>query len=138
MVIDEIGENEAEGKNMKSISFDLDCQDGSKGNCNDVDVSQETCGTDFMKESEEMEETVTLTECAADSNDNNLDDDGEEEEEGEDGDYKDEEDDDSYPPLSQNIHRPRYVKHEESNSSDSGGDTEQKWAKLTPGKKLPR
>ena len=134
LIIDETGENEAEeGKNMKRVSFDLDCQDGSKGDCNDVDVSQETCGMDFMKKSEEMQETVTLTECTTESNDNNLDDD-EEEEEGEEGDYEEEEDDESYPPHSQNIHRPRYVKHEESNSSDLGGDIEQKWAKLPHGK----
>ena len=102
LVIDENDDNEAEeGKKVNSVSFDLY---GSKDDCDNVHISQETCETDFTKETEEMEETVTLTECTTESNDNNLDDDEEDEEdEGED----EEEDDDSYPPRSQNIHRPR-------------------------------
>ena len=75
LVIDENAENEEEGKKMKSVSFHLDCADGLKGDCDDVDISQETCGTDFTKASEETEETVTLTECTTESNDDNLDDD---------------------------------------------------------------
>ena len=78
-------------------------------------------------------------ECTTESNDDNLDHNDEEEEEGEEGqegEELEEDDDDSYPPLSQNIHRPRYVKAKDS--SDSGGDIEHKWAKLQPGTKLKR
>ena len=71
---------------------------------------------------EEMLETVNLTEDTVDSCDPNLDDEDENE--------------DSFPPLSQNVHCPRYVKSKES--SESGGDIEQKWAKLPHGKKLQR
>ena len=140
LVIDENTENEEEeGKKIKSVCFALKYADGLKNDCADVDISQETCWTDFMKASEEMEETVSLTECTTESNDDNLDDEEEEEEkEGEEGQEKEEleEDIDSYPPLSQNIHRPRYVKAEDT--SDSRGDIEQKWAKLQPGTKLKR
>ena len=87
------------------------------------DISQKTYRTDFKKASEEMEETVTLMECTTESNDDNLDDDDEEEkeeeEEGQEEEELEEDDDDSYPPLSQNIHRPRYLKAKDS--SDSGG-----------------
>ena len=122
----------------------MDCADGLKGDCDDVDISQETCGTDFAKASEEMEETVTLMEYTTESNDDNFDDEEEEVEEeeeeegegGQEGEEEEEDDDDSYPPLSQNIHRPRYIKAEDS--SNSGGDTEQKWANLQPGTKLKR
>ena len=143
LVIDENAENEEEeGKKMKSFSFHLDCADGSKGDCDDVNISQETCGTDFMKASEETEKTVTVMECTTESDDDNLDDaeeeDKEEEEgeEGQEGEEEEEDDYDSYPPVSQNIHRPRYIKAEDS--SNSGGDIEQKWTNLLPGEKLPR
>ena len=67
-----------------------------------------------------------------------MDDEEEEEEEGEEGQEEEEEleedDDDSYPHLSQNIHRPRYIKAKDS--SDSGGDIEHKRAKLQPGTKV--
>ena len=100
LVKDKNGDNEAEvGKKVKSVSFYLY---GSKDDCDDVHISQETCETDFMKETEEMEETVTLMECTTESNDNNLDDDDDddEEEEEEEEEEKEEDDYDSYPPLS--------------------------------------
>ena len=125
---------------LKSVCCDLKCADGLKNDCADVNISEETCRTDFTKASEETEETVTLTECTTESNDDNLDDDEEEEkekgEEGQEEEELEEDDDDSYPPLSQNIHRPRYIKAKDS--SNSGGDIEHKWAKLQPGTKLNR
>ena len=45
---------------------------------------------------------------------------------------EDTQDDDDYPPLSQNVHRPQYVKADESS------DLEQGWEELEPGDKLPR
>ena len=70
LVIDENAENEEEEeKKMKSVCFNLKCADGLKNNCADVDISEETCGTDFIKASEETEETVTLMECTTESND---------------------------------------------------------------------
>ena len=88
----------------------MNSAEGSKGDCDDVDISQETCGTDFIKESEETAETVTLTEDTVESHDKDLNDDEEEEEKEEEEDRdedKEEEEynDDSYPPLSQNVHR---------------------------------
>ena len=71
---------------------------------------------------EEMLETVNLSEGTVESCDPKLDDEDENE--------------DSFPPLGQNVHRPRYIKSEEL--SKSGGDIEQKWAKLPHGKKLQR
>ena len=44
-----------------------------------------------------------------------------------------EETDEDYPPLSQNIHRPQYIK-----KSDDWSDSEPKWADLEAGDKLQR
>ena len=48
------------------------------------------------------------------------------------------EDEDSPFPLSQNIHRPRYVKNEYGSSSHDGSDGEFDWSKLENGTKIPR
>ena len=133
LVIDENADNEAEeGKKMRSISFDLDCP---KGDCNDVDISQETWDRFYERNGRDcyfdgMYNRVMITIWMMMMRKRRREKDRGEDEEGDDN--------DSYPPLSQNIHRPRYVKAEELNSSNSGGDIEQKWAKLMPGKKLPR
>ena len=71
---------------------------------------------------EEMLETVNLSEDTVESCDPKLDDEDENE--------------DSFPPLGQNVHHLRYIKSEEL--SKSGGDIEQKWAKLPHRKKLQR
>ena len=109
LVLDE-GECDMKGEKEKKVAFKLDtdkteCVKSSQDPI--LDSSQETGqSTVTQMTTDDTGLTVTFTE--------------------------DIQDDEDYPPLSQNVHRPWYIK------TDDLSDLEQKWSELEPGDKLQR
>ena len=109
LVIDK-GECDAKGEKQKRVSFKLEIdkkESVKSSHDSNLDSSQELLQTTVTQmTTDDTELTVMFTD--------------------------DTQDDDDYPPLSQNVHRARYVKTDESS------DLEQKWSGLEPGDKLQR
>ena len=95
----------------KKVPFKIDMDEMEKVKSSHdqfMDSSQETVQTTVTQMTTDTELTVTLTEDT----------------------HNDEDDD--YPPLSQNLHRPWYIKR------DYSSDSEWKWSELESGDKLQR